>query len=486
MIHASVLYYSSIRGNRLPPDQARGAPLCMTQYGRFFATYRKPCLDRDEIHTFTDSRHIVVICRNQFFSVTVMEENFTPLPQATLARSLQEIKRLSMEYEAIDTAWKYPVGCLTSLPRDEWAKARQALEADRANSETLGAIDSALLVVALDDEEPHDLTEACEVLLHNGDGTNRWFDKNTLIISGNGKAGVCMEHSAIDGHTMLSYLDFMYSYAKERAHEKIPSSYYTPSAVKPLQWRLSPSLKDTVFEARVGFKRLAQSVQVRVVEMEGVGEDVVRNMGLTGDPFLQQAFQVALYRMRRRNGEVFPSSTYESCQTKAYFHGRTECIRAVTPQSHALAMAMSSTTPQSPEELVSLLKAACAAHRDRTRECSVGMGVDRHLFALKNLAVAKRRRLPGYIMPAIFEDPLYSRLMTSVLSTSNCGSKAVSVFTFGPVVDEGLGLGYVITPNALQVSVTSFKGEANTYAKLLHEAILDLKAILEGTHKAKL
>lgn len=31
---------------------------------------------------------------------------------------------------------------------------------------------------------------------------------------------------------MLAYLDYMFQYAKERAHEQIPKHAYTPSAVK--------------------------------------------------------------------------------------------------------------------------------------------------------------------------------------------------------------------------------------------------------------
>ncbi len=42
--------------------------LCTTQFGRFFATARIPRIGRDEIKTVDLSRHIVVICRNQFFS----------------------------------------------------------------------------------------------------------------------------------------------------------------------------------------------------------------------------------------------------------------------------------------------------------------------------------------------------------------------------------------------------------------------------------
>jgi hypothetical protein len=41
----------------------------------------------------------------------------------------------------------------------------------------------------------------------------------------------------------------------------------------------------------------------------------------------------------------------------------------------------------------------------------------------------------------------------AVLSTSNCGSKAVSVFSFGPVTELGLGLGYV---DVVFVEVTRF------------------------------
>jgi hypothetical protein len=65
------------------------------------------------------SRHIVVICRNQFFSVTVLEEkSLTPLPQATLTRSLQEVHRLASDLaHDAQLSWKYPVGLLTTMNR---------------------------------------------------------------------------------------------------------------------------------------------------------------------------------------------------------------------------------------------------------------------------------------------------------------------------------------------------------------------------------
>lgn len=68
MVHASVLYYASLIDNKLIASSSGAKQLCTTQLGRFFATVRVPLVGRDEIRTVDLSRHIVVICRNQFFS----------------------------------------------------------------------------------------------------------------------------------------------------------------------------------------------------------------------------------------------------------------------------------------------------------------------------------------------------------------------------------------------------------------------------------
>lgn len=48
-------------------------------------------------------------------------------------------------------------------------------------------------------------------------------------------------------------------------------------------------------------------------------------------------------------------------------------------------------------------------------------------------------------IPAIFTDPGYNLLGTSVLSTSNCGNPALRLFGFGPVTPEGYGIGELHT-----------------------------------------
>ena len=48
-----------------------------------------------------------------------------------------------------------------------------------------------------------------------------------------------------------------------------------------------------------------------------------------------RAWQVAFYKLHKKMPGV-----YESCATRKFFHGRTETIRSLTPDSWALARCM--------------------------------------------------------------------------------------------------------------------------------------------------
>ena len=91
---------------------------------------------------------------------------------------------------------------LTSLPRKEWADARETLVAFSAsNAEALNIIDSALFVVVLDDIVPRSIDEAAANMLHGthllndndvqiGTCCNRWYDKLQIIVCADGTAGI--------------------------------------------------------------------------------------------------------------------------------------------------------------------------------------------------------------------------------------------------------------------------------------------------------
>jgi hypothetical protein len=70
-----------------------------------------------------------------------------------------------------------------------------------------------------------------------------------------------------------------------------------------------------------------------------------------------------------------------------------------------------------PQMRLDALRSACESQNERAKLAKQGFGVDRHLYGLYNLALAKRRRLSNYEMPRFFDDDAFGRLFTSVSST---------------------------------------------------------------------
>lgn len=87
-------------------------------------------------------------------------------------RQFQRIQEMAGEEE------QYPIGALTTENRDVWANARQlVLNASSQNEKALERIESAIIVLALDDARPVTREEVSRGVWI-GDGKSRFFDKH--------------------------------------------------------------------------------------------------------------------------------------------------------------------------------------------------------------------------------------------------------------------------------------------------------------------
>ena len=104
----------------------------------------------------------------------------------------------------------------------------------------------------------------------------------------------------------------------------------------------------------------------------------------------------------------------------------------------------------------------------------VGQGFDRHLFALRQLAEKSG------IKPDIFEDDAYRMINHNILSTSTLSSPVVIGGGFGPVVEDGYGIGYMIQDQRLGVVITSYRNQRSVdeYVNSLEESFKDIHKVL--------
>ena len=144
--------------------------LDMSRLGRVMGTARLPGIEADSLEHYGDtSTHVVVQTNSgEFYRVDILTaDGKQALSSQAIAEALSHIKAASKGRSSAATPG---VGVLTSLPRAEWAKARLELvqsDLTGTNEETLHVIDSALLVVALDQlDSGDDVAQYCRTNLH--------------------------------------------------------------------------------------------------------------------------------------------------------------------------------------------------------------------------------------------------------------------------------------------------------------------------------
>ena len=68
----------------------------------------------------------------------------------------------------------------------------------------------------------------------------------------------------------------------------------------------------------------------------------------------------------------FSPSTYESCSTGAFKHGRTETVRSASSETAEFAKAFVQENKPSRDDLQKLLQSVSAKHNKLTREAALG------------------------------------------------------------------------------------------------------------------
>ena len=129
---------------------------------------------------------------------------------------------------------------------------------------------------------------------------------------------------------------------------------------------------------------------------------------------------------------------------REYKAGRTECLRAATPEAVAFAKALikaeDAESAAADAELREKLDAVLAAHRGWVKSCKAGAGIDRHLWALNFTARKSEEDADGI---ALLKDEGVALALRDFLSTTSVGSADQLIrYAFAPSVAEGFGVNY--------------------------------------------
>jgi carnitine O-acetyltransferase len=546
LVISALCFVRAVRLEEMPPDKVRGAPLDMYQYSRLFGTARVPTEHGCVIGQDSDSKHVVVMCRGQFYWFDVLDmNNDLIMTEKDVAINLQSIVDDAVQ-TPIQEAAKGAIGVLSTENRKTWSGLRDVLTREEGsnNSECLNIVDSALFIICLDYTEPKDVSQLCGNMLCGtnevvkgvqvGTCTNRWYDKLQIIVCKNGSAGINFEHTGVDGHTVLRFASDVYTDTILRFARSInglaPTLWTTnspdPSKRDPesfgdvsttphkLEWDMIPELNIALRFAETRLADLIHQNEFQTLDFVGYGKNFITSMGFSPDAFVQMAYQAAYYGLYGR-----VENTYEPTMTKMFLHGRTEAIRTVTPESTNFVKTFWADNPA--QKKVDALRIAIRKHTAITKESGMGQGHDRHLYAL--YCVWQRKvneegaeaasstgfssngyssledisdpdspkrledfgRAPPLLhqVPSLFSDSGWDKINNTILSTSNCGNPALRHFGFGPVSGDGYGIGYIIKENSISICASSKHRQTKRFVDSIEQYLIEIRKNLKATRQ---
>lgn len=468
LISRTAAYKLELDAELVSPVVLRGRRQSMYQNRYLFGTTRIPGIECDSVRSAynagepgpSTASHIVVLFRRHAFRLDIIADDGTPYSVQDVMAGLDAIK-------ATDAAVTPSPGALTTTSRVTWATARQALIEDSDNAAGLETIETALFCVALEDFVPEDERAACRQLMH-GDGGNRWYDKAlTFIVFADGRGGLNIEESGLDGTTVASFCDAVLGGSTTISAEKtgrVP-------AVSPIEFHLNHYLQKEIRQASADFSRQVDETVTEVVTIGDFGSDTAKRLGVSPDALVQTAFQLAHQRSRG-----FLGSTYESVAVRHYRNGRTEALRAVTSEVVRFVALMDDPTATAGAR-AEALRAAVEAHVANTRDCQAGRAPERHLVELQRI-----QRHCGDDALALYESPGWKILRDDYLSTSSVSSANVRFFGFGPISTRCIGIGYTLQSGRLDIHLSAFREteqQMQRFALVMSAVISELSDLLK-------
>lgn len=534
LVNSSLKFIVSMRNGTLQKDTTPklGTGLTMGCYPNLFGTTRVPDINPETYHLLTiekyrdinESRHIVFICNNQFFTLEVLtpcsgddapskhEIWFNDAELASIVQSILD------EACAVDSVLSVNngMGSITTQTYSFWKAAGAELQ--RSNPDALRAINNALFVVALDNtiapvseqEKAVAISRGTSILakgtnIQVGSCTSRWYDKLQLVITANAVAGVVWESSTMDSTAILRFISDIYTDLILKLARNINGAENTLfdtnilfAAVrdvvkpipKPLVFNKTPELNNLVRLSETRLTDLLHQHEYKTLTMK-LDSPLLAKLNILVDSFMQISFQIANYAMY---GKI--SNTIEPITTRKFRGARTELIAVQNDLITHLVKIFITSSEDAPK--LAAFKRCCEVHRNLYRDAMAGKGFERHIGALTSIftsptvaenfnKVNRDTGLPPLVVeelcsanvPLLFS-PLLDKLSSAELLISNCGNPALRLFGIPPAVDQGFGIGYTIHKDRVVVTVCSKHRQTQRFLDTFKSVVHTINQILRN------
>ena len=395
--------YVDARGNRITQDQ----------WFVFAGGLRHPQPGQDRVlqaQGGAANREIGVFVDGRLFALQVTDGDAAPISAAALRHGLETV------LDEGSSASKLDFNAPSLLGSGELGELLPALLEHGDNAAVYERLRDLLFTVDLVDGGAQD-TDAERIQRSTFLPRGAWAYKPLsyqFSVSDDWTA-VHVEHTCQDGGTLVTAVTRM-------QEAELAAGADIDVAPEELLWDLDEDLSARITAGYESVQRRAKEFRVEILT---VPHDLPADMPFK---FSRDASAQLIMTIAQQLTFGHIRAVYEAVDMREFRAGRTECLRAATPEAAAFARKLAGGTAQQSD-----LEAAVNAHRAWVKRCKSGSGFDRHIQMMATIDDSH----------PFFHDPVATAVRTDFLSTTSIGgADQVVRYCFAPAVPEGFGIAY--------------------------------------------
>lgn len=435
---AAAIHLQAAAGETPEDQDARGNRITMNQWFPYAGAIRHPEPGEDVIiQTELDAtnREIGVFCNGKFFALQISDDEGKPASDKAIADALEKILAASQTEEGtfdFNVPSLIGSGALAELLPDLLELGYNRAVYDR--------LANMLFTIDIVDDEMAGDREHFKRDTFAPRGAWLYKPMSYQISLRDHWIGLQVEHSCQDGATLVTAIKRMQSVI-------LPAeASNTLTEIEPqfLIWEINDELGAKLQQELDQTLAQADKFDVEIITVPHK-QPAEMPFKVSRDASAQLTMSIA---QELTYGHV--RAVYEAVDMREFRAGRTECLRAATPEAVNFAKKLVAGKATSED-----LESAINAHRGWVKRCKSGNGFDRHFQMLATVDEEAAANEP------FFTDEDATAARRDFLSTTSIGgADQVVRYSFVPSLPEGFGIAYTPLPQDGEFCVSWNTGTA--------------------------
>ena len=427
-IRRAAVVHLQVASKDLPEDvDARGNRITLNQWFVYGGGLRHPLPNEDAIWQSDldeTNREIGVFVNGRLFAIRITDSSGKLVSAETLRSALESIQAAATEPADID------FNAPSLLGSGVLGELLPEILNQSDNESTYKRLSDMLFTVELLNDEDKTNNQRIREATFTPRGAWTYKALSYQVSLKDEWIAVHVEHSCIDGATLVTAMNHLQ--AVELPSES--SEELTELTPEELVWTLDEATTAKLRQQATSYAELASKYAVEIIDAP-LRQPADLPFKFSRDASAQLIMHIA---QQLTYGRV--RAVYEAVDMREFRAGRTECLRAATPEAVAFAQKLVAGTAAQDD-----LLAAVNAHRGWVKRCKSGNGFDRHIQMMATIDDSD---------PFFNDEAVLAARQDFLSTTSIGGAKQIVRYSFAPTLQEGYGISYTPLPDATEYCVS--------------------------------